>query len=162
MIYLTSMPRKANFGGISAADTLCNASPPIARPFKALLVDGTARIACTSAQCTTSGAAEGVDWVLAPNTQYVRADGTTVIGTTSGAAIFSFPLDASIGTSGLTYWTGLNTDWTTSTDSCAGWTQTSGVFATQGLADFSDNNAIAGVGESCATLAGAFFACVEQ
>ncbi|MFZ5891786.1 MAG: DUF1554 domain-containing protein [Myxococcota bacterium] len=162
MIYLTSAPSKANFGGISGADTQCNASPPVAGTFKALLVDGATRIACTSAQCATNGAAEGVDWPLAPNTTYVRADGTTVIGTTTSAAIFAFPLTASIGTAGFTYWTGLNVDWTTSTDSCAGWTQISGVFATEGLADAVDNGAISGVSESCATLAGAFFACVQQ
>jgi hypothetical protein len=162
VIYLTGTPKKANFGGISAADAECNDSPPTAGTYKALLVDGTTRVACTSADCTTNGAAEGVDWVLAPNTTYVRADGTTVIGTTTSAAVFSFPLDASIGDSAYTYWTGLDADWTTSDDSCSGWTQTTGYFANEGLADASDDQAITGVNESCATLAGAFFACVEQ
>ena len=163
IIYVTSMPLTANFGGISGADAQCNTSPPTVGSYKALLVDGTTRVACTSAQCATSGAAEGVDWVLAPNTKYVRADGTTVIGTTSAAAIFAFPLTASIGTNGYSYWTGLNADWTTSSDSCSGWTQTtSGFSASEGLANTSDSQAISGVSDSCATLAGAFFACVEQ
>jgi len=162
VIYVTSMPKKANFGGINGADTQCNADPPVPGTFKALLVDGSTRVACTSAQCTTNGATEGVDWVLAPNTKYVRADNTTVIGTTNSAGIFSFPLEASIGTSSLSYWTGLSADWTTSADSCAGWTQTSGAFANEGLADAVDSAAIIGVNESCATLAGAFFACVQQ
>ena len=162
IIYLTSTPKKANFGGVSGADAECNASPPIAGTYKALLVDGTTRVACTSAQCVTSGAAEGVGWVLAPNTKYVRADGTTVIATTTGAAIFSFPLAASIGTNAFSYWTGLSADWTTSPDSCSGWAQTTGFFATEGLADTTDSQAIVGVSESCATLAGAVFACVQQ
>lgn len=162
IIYLTGTPKKANFGGVSAADALCNSSPPHPGTYKALLVDGSTRVACTSALCVTSGAAEGVDWALAPNTQYVRADGQTVIGTTTAAGIFAFPLAASIDTNGFSYWTGLATDWTTSTDDCTGWTEVSGVFANEGLADKTDNQAIAGVSESCATLAGAFFACVEQ
>jgi hypothetical protein len=145
---VTSVPQKANFGGIIGADAQCNTSPPTASPYKALLVDGTTRVACTSAQCTTGGATEGVDWVLAPNTKYVRKDGTTVIGTTSAAAIFAFPLAASIGTNGDSYWTGLNPDWTTNSDSCSGWTQTSGFFASEGLANTLDSQAILGVSES--------------
>jgi hypothetical protein len=57
----------------------------------------------------------------------------------------------------------LNVDWTTSIDSCSGWTQTtSGFSGSEGLANASNNQAILGVSDSCATLAGAFFACVEQ
>jgi hypothetical protein len=162
LIFLTAMPKKANFGGISGADTLCNASPPAAGTYKALLVDGTTRVACSSVDCATDGAAEGIDWVLTPDTTYVREDGTTVIGTTNSAGIFAFPLTSSIGTLSVSYWTGLNSDWTTSDDTCTGWTQTSGAFASEGLADADDDQAIMGVNESCATLAGAFFACVEQ
>jgi Protein of unknown function (DUF1554) len=162
IIFLSSTPKKANFGGVAGADAHCNASPPKAGTYKALLVDGSTRVACTSASCATDGVAEGVDWVLAANTTYVRADGTTVIGTTSAAAIFEFPLTASIGTGAFSYWTGLSSDWTTSEDTCNGWTETSDVFASEGLADATDDRAIAGVSESCATLAGAFFACVEQ
>lgn len=162
VIYLTGTPKKANFGGVSSADQECNASPPFAGTYKALLVDGTTRVACTSAACATNGAAEGVDWALAPSTQYVRADGTTVIGTTNAAAVFAFPLSNSLGTSGISYWTGLASDWTTSADNCTGWTATSGVFATEGLADQVDDQSLDGVSESCASLAGAFFACVQQ
>ena len=162
IIYVTRVPKKSNFGGVVGADAQCNASPPSERPYKALLVDGTSRVACSSAQCATGSAAEGIDWVLLPNTKYVREDGTTVIGTTTDNAIFTFPLDASIGTSGDAYWTGIRENWTTSADTCSGWTETSGVSATQGLADADDVQALYGVGVNCGTLAGAFFACVEQ
>ncbi|HEX7450659.1 MAG TPA: DUF1554 domain-containing protein, partial [Polyangiaceae bacterium] len=163
VIYVTSAPQQANFGGVVGADAQCNSSPPTVGTYKALLVDGTTRVACTSAQCTTGGAAEGVGWVLAPNTKYVREDGTTVIGTTSAAAIFVFPLTASFGTNGDSYWTGLNTDWTTSPDSCSGWTQTTTFFASEGAANTSDSRAIHGaVSDDCTTVAGASFACVEQ
>ena len=163
VIYVTSTPKKATFGGVSGADAQCNLSPPIAGTYKALLVDGTTRVACTSAQCVTAGAAEGIGWVLAPNTKYVRADGTTLIGTTTSAAIFSFPLAASLGTSAIAYWTGLSSNWTTSADTCSGWSQfTSDLGASQGLADATDQQALSGVSDNCATLAGAFFACVQQ
>ena len=162
VIYLTSMPTKANFGGVQAADAQCNASPPVPGTYKALLVDGVTRIACSNANCATNGVGEGMDWALAPNTQYVREDGTTVIGTTTNAAIFAFPLDASIGTSPFLYWTGLAADWTTSTDSCSGWSATAGFSGSEGLADATDDQSIAGAVDSCVTLAGAFFACVQQ
>ena len=161
IIYLTGTPKKANFGGVSGADTLCNASPPSPGSYKALIVDGTTRVACTSAHCVTSGATEGVDWVLAPNTKYVRAD-NTVIGTTSAAGIFAFPLTNSIGEIGYSYWTGLSGDWTTSADTCTGWTEVSVVGASQGLADTLDSQSISGVVVNCGDLAGAFFACVQQ
>lgn len=163
VIFLTSMPKKSTFGGVSGADVLCNASPPVAGTYRALLVDGTNRVACSSANCMTGGATEGVNWALQPNTKYVRDDQQhTLIGTTTSAAIFELPLDASIGTDAYSYWTGLDADWTTSTDDCNGWTETSGVYANEGLADAIDSQAIVGVNESCATLAGAFIACVQQ
>jgi cysteine-rich repeat protein len=161
IIYLSPMPKKANFGGVAGADAQCNLSPPNGSTYKALLVDGTSRLACTAAECE-GASLQGIDWVLAPNTTYVREDGTTVIGTTNAAAVFVFPLEASIATSGFSYWTGLNADWTTSEDNCSGWTGTSGFYADEGLGDATDSGAIQGVSESCATLAGAFFACVEQ
>jgi hypothetical protein len=160
LIYRTEMPKKANFGGIPSADALCNASPPRAGAYKALIVDGTTRRACTTASCG-GGVAEHVDWVLASDTTYSRPDGT-LIGSTNGAGIFVFPLQASIDTVGYSYWTGLSTDWTSSTDDCGDWTQTAGYYATEGLADTTDSQAIYGVSESCASLAGAFFVCVEQ
>ena len=99
--------------------------------------------------------------MLAPDTSYSRPDGT-LIGTTNEAGIFVFPLEASIETAGYSYWTGLGSDWTSSSDDCGDWTQTAGYAATEGLGDATDSQAIYGVSESCATLAGVFFACVEQ
>jgi hypothetical protein len=160
VIYLSATPKKANFGGIGAADSACNLSPPNGGTYKALIVDGTTRAACTTAGCS-GGANEHIDWVLAPDTTYVRPDGT-VVGTTNGAGIFVFPLDASIAGVGYSYWTGLSGDWTSSSDDCGDWAQTTGYFANEGLGDATDDQAIVGVSESCATLAGAYFACVEQ
>lgn len=149
IIYLTNMPKKANFGGVAGADALCNASPPVPGTYRALIADGVTR-------------ALGTNWALAPDTKYVRADGSTVIGTTNGNAAFVFPLNAGMGTSGVAIWTGLNADWSSSDDDCNNWSGTAGFSATAGLADTTDSQAIMGVLENCATLAGAFFACVEQ
>lgn len=149
VIYLTGMPKKANFGGIAGADALCNASPLVAGTYRALLADGVTR-------------AVDMNWALAPNTKYVRPDGTTVIGTTNANATFVFPLNASMGTSGVAIWTGLDADWSNSEDDCNNWSGTAGFSATAGLADMTDSQAIMGVLENCAGLAGAFFACVQQ
>lgn len=149
VIYLTSMPKKANFGGVTGADGLCNTNPPVPGSYRALIADGTTR-------------AVGLNWALAPGTKYVRADRVTVIGTTNSNATFTFPLSASIGTQALTLWTGLAANWATSDDNCNGWKGTVGFAATAGLADATNDESIMGVVENCGTLAGAFFACVEQ
>lgn len=69
-----------------------------------------------------------IDWVLEPNTTYVRAlDGQTVIGTTTSEGIFGTTLDNSFtGTSDI-FWTGLKPEWggytsSASSDDCNGWT----------------------------------------
>ncbi len=162
IIYFTSTPKKANFGGIAAADTECNANRPNdTGTYLAMIVDGTTRQACDTAFCS-NGTAENKDWVLSPHTTYVQANGTTVIGTTNAGGVFAFPMDAPFGGGTLSYWTGLAEDWTTSVDTCNGWSGTSGYYATEGLPDMKDKNAIYGLNESCATLGGAVFACVEQ
>src|SRR5690606_20294444 len=63
---------------------------PNEREYKALLVHGTERVACTTAQCSGC-ASEHVDWVLSPNTHYLRADGVTLVGTTNDLGLWSFP-----------------------------------------------------------------------
>jgi hypothetical protein len=90
--------------------------------WKAMLVDGGTRRACTSANCSTSGNGEHNDWVLKPNATYVRPDGT-LIGSTNDKALLVFPLSNSIGIGSFLPWTGLNTDWTSDTsNNCGGWT----------------------------------------
>ena len=49
--------------------------------WKALISASGQRIACTTSNCSGSGQAEHLDWVLKANTTYYRAD-KTVIGTT--------------------------------------------------------------------------------
>ena len=80
-------------GGIAEADAFCmaDAGYPGTGTYKALIVDGTNRIACTTANCS-GGAGEHTDWVLKASTAYVRSNGSTAIGTTTAEGIFSFPL----------------------------------------------------------------------
>lgn len=164
MIFLTASPTNANLSGVAGADALCSAEAPNDSAYKALIVDGVARVACTSADCGDSGSDEQVDWVLAPSTLYQRLDGT-VIGTTNDVGIFPHEsmLQASIA-GGNVYYTGLSEDWTTSPDTCDGWTVTdASTYAMMGAGDLSEVKwAIAGSSQSCANPAGAFLACVEQ
>ncbi|EPG66178.1 DUF1554 domain-containing protein [Leptospira wolffii] len=129
-------------GGLSGLDSQCNSDsnkPSGGGTYKALVVDGTNRVACTSANCATSGTSEHVDWVLRANKKYVQSDGTTVIGTTTSKGIFSFPLSnpfqTTVSGTNLTV-TGLNTNWTSGSNNCTGWST-----ASSSSADFGDHTA---------------------
>ena len=112
--------------GIASADALCMADtnkPAGSSTYKAMLVDGTNRVACTTALCS-GGTSEHIDWVLQPNAEYYRSDGTTLILKTNANGIFDFGanLTNSFDTSASTYWTGLLVDWTGDANNrCLGW-----------------------------------------
>ena len=104
-------------GGISGADNICNTTdPPTGSTWKALIGVPGQRYAGSAG------------WPLLPNTNYTRADGTTLIGTTNSNSCFPLPLNNSVETSsGLNgIWTGLNNDCTASAYNCGGWTSTGG------------------------------------
>ena len=103
---------------IANADALCmndDYKPAGSSTYKAMLVDGTNRVACTTALCS-GGTSEHIDWVLQPNAEYYRSDGTTLILKTNANGIFDFGanLTNSFDTSASTYFTGLMGDWTSS------------------------------------------------
>ncbi len=152
-------------GGMAGADALCeaDAGKPNMSTYKALLVDGVSRIACTTANC--SGGAEGTDWVLLPSTLYQRADGTA-IDTTNASGIFTFPLSNPLTTqtTTLNLWTGMNNDWTVFSSNCLGWTTSAaGEFGRVG-----QSNTAMGVGSGTISLFGiscsssVTLLCVEQ
>jgi hypothetical protein len=151
----------SNGNGIEEADTFCNAdgNKPNSRTYKALLVDGTNRTACTTANCGTGGASEHTDWVFQASTQYRRGDGTTIIGTTDSNGIFSFNLTNSIGTIFHSVWGGINSNWTTATDTCSSWSVITGSGQT-GLGDSATTLAIDHLTTNC-NFSGRFY-CVEQ
>lgn len=113
--------------GIASADYLCMTDtnkPADSSTYKAMLVDGTNRVACTTSLCS-GGTSEHIDWVLQPNAEYYRSDGTTLILKTNANGVFDFGanLTNSFDTSASTYYTGLLGDWNFDwNDICLGWT----------------------------------------
>lgn len=123
-IFVTAITFNGNLGDISGADALCNAdsAKPNASSYKAMLSDMLTRSACTTPACSgAAGVEQSLDWPLFAAVNYVRTDGTTPIGTTSANALLPATLTNAIATGGGQNWTGLNADWTSSTDHCSGW-----------------------------------------
>lgn len=112
-IFVTAQTVQGNFGGPAQADTICmnDANRPAGnRLWKAMVVDGDTRKACGNAYCST-GASEHLNWVMRPNTQYTRLDGTFIGTTLSTAGIWNFPISSSISAASAQPWTGLQGDW---------------------------------------------------
>lgn len=131
-IFVATATFNGNLGGVAGADAKCNADAgkPNASVYKAIVIDGIGRVACTAANCTAAtGVEQSLDWPLFPGKNYVRADGVTTVATSNANALFLAPLTNSIGTGGSQVWVGLNTDWTTSVDTCNGWLDSTSVFS---------------------------------
>ncbi len=160
--------------GIARADYACQTVADNRRPsgggvYKALIVDGTNRVACSTANCS-GGSSEHVDWVLQANKTYVRgSDGSTVIGTANNEGLFTFNLSNNILPSGTQvnprFWSGLASDWTES-DTCNLWTVNGTISATgysgqRGSAYNGDYQAMSYSG-GAACSGSWFLLCVEQ
>jgi hypothetical protein len=143
-IFLTNSTYAATFvGGVSGADTKCvsdaNRPSGSTATFKAFIVDGTNRVACTTANCG-GGPGEHVNWVLQPNTAYYR--GTKLISTTDANGLFTFPFSEALGTAQY-MWTGLDNTWVTDANLCTSWSGFAGNGA-GGSLTATDINAVAG------------------
>ncbi len=161
----------AGTNGIDGADNLCNADRvniagiEQTRPYKALVVDGINRQACSSANCS-SGTSGQIDWVFYPDTDYLRTDGTTPIlstDPTNGIHDFATSIGAIDGAN--TYWTGLAADWTTEpANNCNSWQN--GTNAFNGV--YGDGNATTdlaisdGFGGWACDTGNQYLVCVEQ
>jgi hypothetical protein len=161
----TSGDLKTEGGGSSGpdgGDRLCQAdSQSSGGVYKAMVVDGVQRVACTTADCS-GGTGEHVDWVFASNTKYVRADdGVTEIGVTNDKGLFDFPLTNEWAVSGVDLWTGLNGDWTTATHTCSGYTSSGAFYSTIGHPSAKDASAISASTYSCSYYSTTLL-CVEQ
>jgi hypothetical protein len=110
-MFLTAVTDNGNLGGIAGADAMCmnDSNKPAGGRWKAMMGS------------TDRSAVPLNNWVLKPNTQYTRTDGT-IIGTTNNDSVFIIPVDGSITDDYQAYWTGLNSDWTNATNNCSGWT----------------------------------------
>lgn len=124
--------------GIAGADAICatektanySTLPGNASDYKAMIVDGTNRRACTSANCTTSGTSEGISWVFKASTTYYLPDKSAVLTTDSNGIVVLPNL-----TTGLTkafdqssakqWWTALSINWVYSGASCVLWSSNS-------------------------------------
>ncbi|MCE9499398.1 MAG: DUF1554 domain-containing protein [Leptospira sp.] len=153
--------------GIAGADAICatektanfSTLPGNASDYKAMIVDGTNRRACTSANCTTSGTSEGISWVFKASTTYYLPDKSVVL-TTNGNGVVVLPNL----TTGLTkafdpssskkWWTGLNLDWTLfNIDYCTVWTiGTTVPSAMAGIGNELGQNSINGSFDACNNL----------
>lgn len=126
LIFVTNSNATLN-AGISGLDANCANDvnkPAGGGTYKAMVADGTNRRACTTANCS-GGTGEHIDWALKPTKEYRRADGTTVIGTTTANGVFAFPLTNAIQTTVVgtnSTVTGLNTNWTSSASDCTDYT----------------------------------------
>lgn len=113
--------------GPTGADNLCNSdsSKPTSATYKAIINDATNRNACSiTSNCTNP--TENVNWILKPNTQYVRASDSATIFTTNTAGVFTNWNMANSFDAGAQkqYWTGFSngTIWGHSTTDCNAWT----------------------------------------
>nr|WP_198431017.1 DUF1554 domain-containing protein [Leptospira noguchii] len=144
-----------NLGGISGADAKCAAakSSSLTGTYKALLAANGTR----EAVFVGDGSPRLVDWVLYPNKQYRRSDGTTITFTTNANSVVDANLQNSVdGGVEKLYWIGVGSqpatfDWEV-TMNCNDWSSNNAaVFAIDGTT--SSNEVFAGDG---ATPGGAF------
>ncbi|MBM9500447.1 DUF1554 domain-containing protein [Leptospira sp. 201903071] len=119
-----------NLGGISGADAKCTAAKPagLNGTYKALLVSGNVREVVSVAD----GSPGLKDWVLYPNKQYRRSDGTTITFTTNSNSIVVDTLQNGIDAGAQKFfWNGFNGGpgtfpWEVSSD-CNAWSSGDGI-----------------------------------
>jgi len=150
-------------GGVAGADARCmsDSAYPGSGIYKALIVDGTTRRACSTANCA-GGSAEHMNWVLRPRATYRRLVSRQTIATTmASAGIFVFPLTNSLDSSGLYYAAGFasTADWRTAANTCTGWSSAAGLGE---LGDQTQVNSAAIFATSAVCTAPENLICVQQ
>lgn len=177
-MFVTSIPHNpgsiaaGGFVNVIGADNQCNIDAGTVSVYKALIVDGAIRIACTTTNCG-GGIIEHSDWVLGSNQLYVQSDGVTQIGVTNANGIFTTNLTNSVTAGASKYWTGISTagndwNWLADTINCNNWTDgTAGFTGSNGISPATDFTAISlpfasGGNLPCSNTANAGLLCVEQ
>lgn len=149
-MFVTANSYNGNLGGVTGADSLCNADtnkPNDGSTYKAVITDATNRVACSNANCTL--ATENVNWVIGANLNYIRASDAATLFTSNSAGIFSFgSITNSFDTSSNKYWTGLNANWTSNGSHCSLWANTGGS-GMVGNGNQTNNNAISQNTQGC-------------
>lgn len=166
-VYRIYMANNPVFGNVtlSTADTNCNSdiNRPSSGTYKAMLVSSTRR-ACSNSFCFT-GVGENLNWVFKASTNYVRVDGTTLIGKTNDAGIFwdgnSITLKNGFSTASQPIWSGMNSDFTNSSNNCTNWTSNSvGIQGQYGISNLTSSGALNISSATCNNIG--FLICVEQ
>ncbi|MCW7457356.1 DUF1554 domain-containing protein [Leptospira bandrabouensis] len=134
---------------------------PARAVYKAFLVDDVNRIACTTSNCLTGGISEHVNWILKPNSTYVRAVDGVTIATTNSFGIFSSQTNDAENPSVTTIFSGFDAGgWLTrSGGHCNRWTDGTNA-SLLGAAPNSNQLYISTGGITCDTFS--VILCVEQ
>ncbi len=129
-IFITTGTYNGNRGGLSGADTNCaneksnNYSSLPTGTYKAMLVDGVSRRACTTANCG-GGVSENSNWILKPSQSYYHPTTYALVFTTNAKSILDFPINSQLDTNATKFWwTGMDVDWTDPSDNCNSWAAT--------------------------------------
>jgi len=150
-------------GGPSGADVVCsgaNTNPDPSMTWKAML-GGLTRVPCADADCA-GGTAAQLDWVFAPDTEYLRPDGGLLFTTNQNGIFTGYPMADTLLDTATNFWTGLDSDWTVYPDfHCNDWN--SGGVGVQGRVGWSDGTGASWIQSGdvgCDSLM--TFLCVEQ
>lgn len=152
-----------DIGGPAAADALClnNENNPEGAgqgQWKALLVDGVNRRACTDQNCESAdGLEQSLDWVLHADTEYQNLDGDVWGISNENGIITDFT--TAVLDPGPPVWTGFQSNWVTAAETCADWTDVTGD-GRVGASDATDITAISFNNQACNQSF--FLYCVEQ
>ncbi|HNK56792.1 MAG TPA: DUF1554 domain-containing protein, partial [Leptospiraceae bacterium] len=109
------------------------------------------------------------NWVLKPNKQYRRQDGTTIIGTTNASSVFAVSggnLTNSVVGAFSNIYTGIlvnsDTSWTPSASNCSNWTSSAAVSVYGANGNFTNTLSFSDAGNSQTCNTGVGVYCVEQ
>lgn len=156
-VYSTAMP--GGFGGISAADAMCNTDfatiPDINVYYEAMLSD--------SGYQRSSPLDLDLDWPIQPLSSYIRSDTGAAIKTSDASGFLQFPWTTAVGAGNV--WTGLNGSWNDGPNVCDpgaiwGWIDsTAGFQGDYGSAASTTSTAIYSAAQNCNLTAKIY--CVE-
>lgn len=124
-VFVTQTAYDGGFGSLYVADSRCsqdNRAPDLNVPYKAMLVDGSQRVASVTAN-TGDGQS---DWVFQPFATYTQASSGVTIGTAGANGLLPFPLNAAFSLSPGVAWTGMNASWVATSNDCQDWQSSMG------------------------------------
>lgn len=153
LIYATESTTLPNFSAstaldaITAADAFCGTHKQMLGGGVATLNGSYKAVIANSYRYPSSP----TGWSLYNNKYYVNSV-RNLVGQTIAGVVFTFPLTNQIAPINQPAWTGLNSDWTTSANTCNNWMSASGaVFGTYGNSDAVESSSISSETSTCNT-----------